>query len=173
MDTFFEQIVSIRKSTGKILLQAFIWLMAFLLSAFFILFLSRIAIIGFFSVLLAAAVLFGAYKLSSLLNIEYEYIITNGTMDIDKIVNKSSRKRILSFELPEVTRIDKFNPATQNMNTQKNLVFACEPNNPAAYLMVCEKEGKPATYLVFAPDERIKSAVIKFVPKFVSNSAFK
>ena len=42
-----------------------------------------------------------------------------------------------------------------------------------AYLLVAEKEGKGSSYLVFAPDERLRSSIVKFVPKFIANSAFK
>lgn len=57
----------------------------------------------------AAAVIFGAYKLFLRLNIEYEYTITNGTMDVDKIIAKSSRKRMTSFDVLSIQRIEKYN----------------------------------------------------------------
>ncbi|MFQ8953634.1 MAG: DUF6106 family protein [Oscillospiraceae bacterium] len=104
---------------------------------------------------------------------EYEYIVTNGTMDIDKIINKSSRKRILSFELATVSRIEKFNPAQLSGVNAKELFITCNQDDPGAYLMVSATEGKGTSYLVFAPDERVRSAIVKFVPKFISNSAFK
>ncbi len=94
-------------------------------------------------------------------------------MDIDKIINKSSRKRILSFELATVSRIEKFNPAQISSVNAKELFITCNADDPAAYLMVSSTEGKGTSYLVFAPDERVRSAIVKFVPKFISNSAFK
>lgn len=129
--------------------------------------------LGTFSLLLAAGALFGAYKLCTRFNLEYEYIVTNGTMDIDKIINKSSRKRILSFELATVSRIEKFNPAQLSGVNAKELFITCNQDDPGAYLMVSATEGKGTSYLVFAPDERVRSAIVKFVPKFISNSAFK
>ena len=126
-----------------------------------------------FAFLLMAGVIFGAYKLSCRFNIEYEYIVTNGTMDIDKIISKSSRKRVLSFELQTVSRIDKFNPSQIASVNPKELTVACNTDDPDAYLMVSSAEGKGTIYLVFAPDERVRSAVVKFVPKFIANSAFK
>ena len=94
-------------------------------------------------------------------------------MDVDKIINKSSRKRITSVELSGVSRIEKFNPhLISNIDKQK-LVIACNPDDPDAYFMVCEREGKGAINIVFAPEERLKGAVVKFVPKFIANSAFK
>ena len=170
MDTFFEQIIAVKKNGKAVAAIIGIWLAAFLVCFILIMLMS---ILGTFSLLLAAGALFGAYKLSVRFNVEYEYIVTNGTMDIDKIINKSSRKRILSFELATVSRIEKFNPAQISSINAKELFITCNADDPAAYLMVSSTEGKGTSYLVFAPDERVRSAIVKFVPKFISNSAFK
>lgn len=170
MDTFFEQIIAVKKNGKALAAIIGIWLAAFLVCFVLIMFMG---VLGMFSLLLAAGALFGAYKLSVRFNVEYEYIVTNGTMDIDKIINKSSRKRILSFELATVSRIEKFNPAQISSVNAKELFITCNADDPAAYLMVSSTEGKGTSYLVFAPDERVRSAIVKFVPKFISNSAFK
>lgn len=170
MDTFFEQIISIKKNGKTIACLIGLWLAAFLLCFGLFLFSGYIGSIFF---LLVIGVFYGAFKLSTLLNVEYEYIITNGTMDVDKIVNKSNRKRMLSFELSGVSRLEKYTPNCLNNINTKEVVFACDTNDSNAYLMVAEKEGSKASYLVFSPNEKIKNAIIKFVPKFISNSAFK
>ena len=168
MDTFFEQIIAIRKTGKTIAAILGIWLAAFVLS--FVLYL--IPFLGTLTLLLIVGVFYGAYKLSSMLNIEYEYIITNGTMDVDKIINKSSRKRMLSFELSSVTRLEKYNASSLNGIDAKKLVFACDATDPNAYFLVAEKEGKGASYLVFSPDDKIKSGCSKFITKFIVNSVF-
>ena len=170
MDTFFEQIIAVKKNGKAVAAIIVIWLAAFIVCFLLIMFMG---FLGTFSLLLAAGVLFGAYKLCTRFNLEYEYIVTNGTMDIDKIINKSSRKRILSFELATVSRIEKFNPAQLSGVNAKELFITCNQDDPGAYLMVSATEGKGTSYLVFAPDERVRSAIVKFVPKFISNSAFK
>ena len=169
MDTFFEQIISVKKTGKAVAALIGIWLAAFVVC--FLLFFT--GFFGALTILLIAGVIYGAFKLSCLLNIEYEYIVTNGTMDIDKITNKSSRKRVLSFELQTVSRIEKYNPALLNSVNTKEVFIACNTNDENAYLMVSSTEGKDTNYLVFAPDERLRGAIVKFVPKFVSNSAFK
>ena len=169
MDTFFEQIISIKKTGKTVAALIGIWLAAFVVC--FLLFFT--GFFGMLTFLLIAGVLYGAFKLSCLLNIEYEYIVTNGIMDIDKITNKSSRKRVLSFELQTVSRIEKYNPSLLNSVNSKDVLIACNQDDKDAYLMVSSTEGKGTNYLVFAPDERLQSAVVKFVPMFVANSAFK
>ncbi len=171
MDTFFEQIVPIRK-TGKTW-AAFIgiWLLALILLAVCI-FLS-LFVIGSFALLLAAGVIFGAYKLSSRFSIEYEYIITNGVMDVDKIIAKSSRKRMASFDLANVDRLEKYNPNARPVGNFTKTVIACNEFDGDAYLMVITVEGKGSTLVVFSPNEHIRGAAVKFLPKFIANSAFK
>lgn len=171
MDTFFEQIISVKKDGKAIAAIIGLWLAAFVLSFVFIFYL--IGFLGTFAFLLSFGAMFGAFKLSARFNTEYEYIVTNGTMDIDKIINKSSRKRVLSFELSGVTEIEKFNAARISRINPKELCIACNTDDADAYLMVSSAEGKGTSYLVFAPDERLRGAIVKFVPKFISNSAFK
>ena len=170
MDTFFEQITAVKKSCKDIAAITGIWLLAFIICFLLVLFMGYL---GSFSFLLIAGALFGAFKLSCRFNVEYEYIVTNGTMDIDKIINKSSRKRVLSFELATVSRLEKFNQGLLSSVNSKEIVTACNLNDPEAYLMVSSTEGKGTSYLIFAPDERVRGAIVKFVPKFIANSAFK
>lgn len=169
MDTFFEQIIAVRKTGKAVAALIGIWLAAFVIC--FLLFFT--GLFGAFSIMLIAGVIYGAFKLSGFFNVEYEYIVTNGTMDIDKIINKSSRKRVLSFELQTVSRIEKYNPALLNSVNSKEVIIACNTDDKDAYLMVSSTEGKGTNYLVFAPDERVRGAIVKFVPKFIANSAFK
>ncbi len=163
MDTFFEQLVTIKKDFKTYLLIVAICLFAILISAVLLFLLGNMALLPIFGVG------YGAYKLFSLLNIEYEYIITNGILDVDIIYNKSSRKRLLSLDLRTVTRLEKYSPSfTVNIN-KKLLTTACNNNDENALFLVAEAEGKSNSYLVFSPDERLRSAMQKYVPKFTQS----
>ncbi|MCH5210983.1 MAG: hypothetical protein J1F01_08490 [Oscillospiraceae bacterium] len=52
---------------------------------------------------LIALLWYGMYLIISMQNVEYEYILTNSEMDIDKIMSKKGRKHIVSFDFKEVT----------------------------------------------------------------------
>ena len=91
-------------------------------------------------------------------------------MDVDRIIAKSTRRREASFDLSKVDRLEKYNPNMKVEGSFKKQVFACNKNDENAYLLVADG-GKVC--IVFSPDERIKSAIVKFVPRFLSNSAFK
>lgn len=170
MDTFFEQIVAIRK-TGKSWAAFFgIWIAAIVLVALIVMFLMGLFAVA---VLLVMGVFYGAYKLSSRLSVEYEYCITNGSFDVDRIIAKSSRRKEISCELAHVERLEKYRPGAPIGGNFKKVVMACNPDDPGAYCLVVDEEGKGCRMVVFAPDERLRGAMIKFLPKFIANSAFK
>ena len=164
MDTFFEQIVVIRKTAKDMILLSLIWLLALGISVFAFVALSGIGL------LIMAGCIYGAYRLSNFFFNEYEYIITNGIMDVDRIIAKSTRKREASFDLSKVDRLEKYNPNMKVEGCFRKQIFACNKDDENAYLLVADG-GKIC--IVFSPDERIKSAIVKFVPRFLSNSAFK
>ena len=167
MDTFFEQIVSIKKSGKAIALFISVWTFAIIVCA--VLFLFQIPL----AAILILGIGYGAWWLTAKLNIEYEYIVTNGTMDIDKIINKSSRQRVSSFDLTKVERIEKYNPNLLQNVKKENMVFACNQNDPNAYLLVASREDTKVNYIVFTPNDKLKEAIKKFLPKFIAYSAFK
>ena len=169
MDTFFEQIVSIKKSGKAVALFCLIWILALTLCAFLLL----TGILGMLTPILIIGLGYGAWWLTAKLNVEYEYIVTNGTMDVDKIINKSSRQRISSFELANVERIEKYNPHLLQNVKKENIVFACNQNDPDAYLLVASKEDTKVNYIVFTPSDKLQTAIKKSLPKFLSLSAFK
>lgn len=89
-DIFKEQLIKKIPSNRDMLLKALIVI------ATVILVIAGFMIIPSIAPLLAAGVIFLAYYLNGMLNIEYEYIYTNGELDIDCIYAKSKRKRLFS-----------------------------------------------------------------------------
>ena len=175
MDTFFEQIIAIRKGAKEFLGIIGIWLVFLIIAVVAFLAISSIPQVAAFSTIIIFLVFLLGYfavKLTKKFSIEYEYIITNGTFDVDKIIAKSSRKRMMSFEISNVEALEKYNKNSVPTRQFKEQVFACNPDDDAYYMIVSE-EGKGSSLLVFAPDERIRGAVKKFLPKYIANSAFR
>ena len=162
MDTFFEQLITIKKTAKSYLACFGITVAALIIIAAAFLFLRPLFII------IAALVVFGAYKLYAMTNIEYEYIITNSSMDIDKIIAKSSRKRILSFDLSAVERVEKYT-GSNNPDLLKDCVFACNVTDSDTYLMIIKNKKGGTSSVVIAPEERMKAAMLKFMPKYVGD----
>lgn len=163
MDTFFEQLITIKKDAKTYFAYIIIAIAAIILMAAAIWIFGNIAIIAVF------LILYGAYKLYSMLSIEYEYIITNSIMDIDKIIAKSSRKRILSFEINNIERVEKYRKELPQ-DILKDCFFACNKDDKNAYVLVIHPEGKSKQTVIIAPDERMKEAIKRFLPKCVADS---
>lgn len=163
MDTFLEQLVEMKRGGKYYALLVLLWAAAIAVSVLLFLVLPPLALVG------AALAFYGAYFLSKMLFVEYEYIITNDCADIDKITGKSSRKRELSFELSGVESIEKFNPQKKYGAGFSKKVVAADFNDPNALVFIIRK-GNEKNLLVFAPDDRIKTAMKKFISRTVSGS---
>lgn len=168
MDTFFEQLITIKKTAKDISLIILIWF-----ATFFTIFMLFTVLYSPFSLLLSFGIGFGAFWLSTKLNVEFEYIITNGTLDIDKITNKSSRKRIMSLELANVKELKKVTPDFIRKVDRKKTLVACNIDSDYIYYLSAERSGKSNANLIFAPDKKLQSAIEKFAPKYLTNNLFK
>ena len=101
MDTFLEKLVTRKKTLTDYLILAGTVIVGILLimAALTIQILVQLGL----SLLLAAGIIFLGYRIITSRNIEYEYIVTNGDLDIDIIVAKRKRKRIFSANCKELT----------------------------------------------------------------------
>ena len=159
MDTFVEQIVAIKKT-----FKTYLGYVGITIAALMIMTLALLLFGRYFGVLVVFSIGYGTFKLYAMLNIEYEYIVTNSTMDIDKIIAKSSRKRIISFELDTVQRIEKYTGQLPPDIT-KDYFFACNVNDDNAYIVYYRPEGKPLRSFIFAPNEKMIAAMKNFLPR--------
>jgi len=94
-DVFKEQLVAKKRTIKDYILVILIMLVAIVLLLFVI------PMLGTFSLLAVALILFGTYWLIQRFDIEYEYILTNDELDVDKIIGKSKRKKLLTVSVKE------------------------------------------------------------------------
>ncbi len=162
MDTFVEQIVAIKKTAKT-------WLLYLVIAAFAIVLMTLVFYIPYtrtMFVAIDAAIVYGVLRLYAKMNVEYEYIVTNSTMDIDKIIAKSSRKRVVSFDLTAVQRIEKYTGHLPS-DIEKNCLFVCNPKDENAYVLIYKLEGKPQHAFVFAPNEKMIAGMKNFLPRHI------
>ncbi len=162
MDTFFEQLLKI-KLTGKAkaIIVAIIAIDALIVAAllYFSFFLAPA-----FMFLIVVAAIYGGYKLISLLKIEYEYIYTNGDLDVDKIVAQNSRKRIVSIKCSEIEKYGEYKgqPAPSSV---KNTFIFCNPDSEGQVYIIAKDRNLGMVMMVLAPDERLRTELEKAVPR--------
>ena len=168
MDTYVEQIVAIRKSPMERLLQiGVIVLGVILILACGLLYVA--GAIGMFSILfvvLAVAIGYSMYFFASQLNLEYEYIFTNGDFDVDKIIAKRSRKRVLSGQCRLISEFGKYDPDRLAARRFDSRVVACTVDSAACYAVFSLDEGTEAL-LIFSPNEKMLTAMKKYAPRVI------
>ena len=164
MDTFNEQIVKMKKSAGTVLLQMLIWFGA--VAIFAVAWYTKL--LGFLFPIAAVGLFWGALKLSQKFNVEYEYILTNGDLDIDKIINQSDRNRILTIKCSEIEAVGQYK---EGMQLHGKRFVCCNPGEDNYYLIAREKD-EGVVCLVFAPNEKMKKGIKTFLPRILQLGAF-
>ncbi len=161
MDSYKEQIIKVKPTLSTYFSKALIWLLA--LAIAFVSFYFAIHSGLTFIMLLSAAVIYAAYKVNCSLNIEFEYIATNGSVDVDKIINKSSRKRIVSFDCAKVEMVEKTDSFKQKLPGVKT--FICTDNLESAYIFTVPTKEFGKCRVVFSPNEEFIKHIKMFVPR--------
>lgn len=160
MDVFCEYIVKVKKNPVEITISALGIILAVILLGFSLFFL--FTPFSSFVLLIDAGVVYGAYILITHFNVEYEYILTNGDIDIDKITAKRKRKRVLSFSTKEFEIVA---PYKQGEN-YTNVLDLGTRNYENAYYAVFSKDGQKKT-LVFNPPQKMIEAMKTYSPRTV------
>jgi len=166
MDTFIEKIVAKKKDFKDVLITIAVILGALILIPVVL----NIPIINQFALIIITGIIYLAYRLIRARNIEYEYLVTNGDLDIDIIIDQRKRKRIFSanckdFDILAKVKSRHFNSSVQNI--QKRIIAASDINSPDAYFFTMNYQGEK-TLVVFEPDERMLNNFRLFIPRKIN-----
>lgn len=148
MDRFSEQLIK-KEATGKDMFIRGLDIATAMALIFALVF--AFAYIGIVSVAVAAAVIWGCVWLLQGTTVEYEYIVTNDDLDIDKIIGKRKRKRLVTVSLKTVTEIGEYK-SDYRLDSDVAVMAHDETGVDMWYLYAdTAKYGKLA--LVFNPDK--------------------
>lgn len=111
MDTYLEFIIRKKYTFGKIVLLIFLYTLASVLSVGVFLVAITSPVVMQLSGFLIALLFFGVWFAHKKLSVEYEYILTNDELDVDRIVAKRSRKRLVTVS---VKNFDEFGQVEDN-----------------------------------------------------------
>lgn len=115
---------------------------------------------AFVPIILAAAG-FGAFYLMSFIKVEYEYVFTNGELDIDVIYNRSRRKRVFSSHVNKfdiMAHIEDMTHAGSFNNAQEALNFSSGVVGPSTYVFLLSYKSKQ-TKVIIEPNEKMMKAI--------------
>jgi hypothetical protein len=172
MDVFVEHMVKKQSTTQEILLKIFYAVAGLAICAACLYFSMFAQLLGMILPLLGFGAIYGAYILITNMNVEYEYIVTNGEMDVDKIMAKRRRKRLLTANARNFEEFGVYHHADHQSKQYENRVYACESlTAPNSFYAVFKHRTLGRTLLVFTPDDRVIEALKTFVPRQAGGNA--
>lgn len=165
MDIFLEKIVKRKRTAADIAITVGIIVLALIL----------IMIVGSFSFLQSLWPLFAvgigylAYMFIRGRNIEYEYIVTNGDLDIDMIIAQRKRKRIFSANCKDFDIVAKMTSGQYDHNMQSikkriNAVSSIESQD--VYFISMTKDSEKVL-VFFEPHPKMLDSFKKYIPRKV------
>lgn len=166
-DVFLEQIVKQQKSFKEILRNVVIIIVGLLLAiGLFLLLLMPFKFkeyLGMFVFLILAGVVYYTWYIVSGLNLEFEYIFTNGEIDVDKISNKRKRKRVTTIRVSQASSFNEFDSSTFDKSAYAHVynasAFLKSQDN---YILAYANRDGEKCCLIFTPDERMLEAIKKY-----------
>lgn len=169
MDVFVEQIVK-KKFNG----MDYLIFAGIVIGSIILIFATLvIPVLASFSFLIGIGILVGAYFLIISRNVEFEYSVTNGDVTVDKIINRSKRKRVISFDTHTVEEMGKYDPEKHAAKSYATRLFTGDSiTNPDSWYMTFSTAKTGNTLFVFTPNEKVLTAIKPFVPKQVLRDAF-
>lgn len=116
-------------------------------------------------IIVAVGACYLAYLLMGNTFIEYEYIVTNNDLDIDKISGKRKRKRLITVKLNTVRDWGEYTGREQ-VNVDAT-VMASDAWGYGAWYLVAEHEKYGIVLVLFTPTEQTLSNINFGVPRAV------
>lgn len=165
MDIFFEYLVE-KKSLEDNIKKAGI-VLACIVVCFLILYISLFAVnqLITFMPILIAAVIYGTVHGVRNFSVEYEYIFTNGVLDIDIIKGRSKRKNLISVPCRKIEYMGKITNSYSSSNTTVNAIY--DMRRSGKYVITFSDDGV-LTDVLFQPPEKLLVNMKKYNPRNIN-----
>ncbi len=161
MDTISEQLVP-KISTGADKVKKILVSLAAIMLASVLMWLA--IVFNFYSlIILVLLVLYGGIWLVSNMSVEYEYIITNNEMDIDKIIGRRKRKRMITIDLATAEEFSPYSGDNDNISADAT-VHATSGVEKNAHYLVAQHSAYGKVMLIFNPNEKTREAIMQEIP---------
>ena len=162
MDTYLEYMVKPKKTLVQILTCVAYYLLAATVSV--VLIFARIPLLIFFYPALVFLAFWGAYKMSSKYSVEYEYILTNDELDVDRVIAKKERKRLLTvsvrkFEIMAPAKGEDFIKDWTSSDIKVKFDASCGEGSENRYYAKFVNKRNENMILVFNPTEAMCKSI--------------
>lgn len=161
MDNYTEQLVKKNTETKDIVKKSLVIAAGFTVA---VAFMTAAFATGFLTlILLSVLVAYGTVMLLGNMNYEYEYIVTNNDLDVDKIIGRKKRKRLITLKLDTALEFGICKDGTEGKDVSATVVASDGTNINTCYLIVNHAtHGK--TMLLFSPDKRTIEVLMSGLP---------
>lgn len=164
MDAFLEKIVKRKQGPVDVAITVGLYFAAFVL-----MFLAMRLIDPSFGLIVAFGAFYGAWWVSGLRRLEFEYALTNGELDIDKIISQRRRKRIFSQNCKEfevVARVDsaQFTPQVKSM---ENVIDASSSRAAKDLWFIQTRYNGKGTIIYAELTDAMVESMYTFIPRKV------
>ncbi len=165
MDTYLEYMIKKKKTVTERLFCISCYLIAAVLTV--VLAVVHIPFITLFYPALVFLMFYGAYKFSRRYSIEYEYILTNDELDVDRILAKKERKRLLTvsvrkFEVMAPAQGEEFVKAYNSPDLKVKLNADLGEGSENRYYAVFVNKKSERMILVFNPTNEMLDSMKKY-----------
>lgn len=123
------------------------------------------------SMIVFGIIVFFIWRALKNMQLEYEYIIVNDTLDVDKIVAQKKRSRVISLELKTVEEVGVFEEKKfVGRNFDFTLRAERDPLSHENFYMLLSHPNLKRTLIVFTPDEKMIRSLHKTLnPRIAKN----
>jgi hypothetical protein len=101
------------------------------------------------------------------LNLEFEYIVTNGEMDVDKIMGRRSRKRMFTVDCRNFDILAPVKPEYRNEYESRSITSKIDVSGhadaPGRWFAVYNSKDGARTLLIFEPNEKMLEAFKRYI----------
>lgn len=160
-DTFVEELITVH-TTGKILLAKIGVVLAVIVLT--------IAVFWFIPAILPlmfSIFVVGAYFAIKFLNVEYEYAFTNGELDVDKILGKRKRKRMVSTDSKSIKLMAPYTADYESDATAYSVEytydFSSSPSAAGRWFVIFEDKDGKLCFMVMQPSEKLRTAMKSYL----------
>ncbi|MBQ2815293.1 MAG: hypothetical protein IJE65_01315 [Clostridia bacterium] len=177
MDIFNEQLVLRKKSPVESAFKYGVFacaaLLIFILVVFGSLFFmgKAYAVFVFVPYMAAVGVYYLAKKWYGALDIEFEYSLTNGQFDVDKIINRSDRSRMITFECKDIDTFAKYDSSVK-VDLYNTRIFAANADSENLYYFVIKANESGKTIVVIEPNEKMLEGIKRSIPRNIYFDVF-
>ena len=152
-DVFVEHMIARRPTAAVLAQKALIALAALAVATLSLFFLGPFALIFVFGAG------WGMIILIRRLDLEFEYSITNGEMDVDKIMGRRSRKRLFSVDCRTFDILapckDEYRGEAESQTITRRIDVSSHIQSPGRWFAVFNSKDGVRTLLIFEPSEKM------------------